>query len=228
MYFVFGRDQMKLQLSKTGFGVRERDFFFKSGFDSFERICRTNFDILIDADPQSGISFHTDALTANAANPDTDTDNIRIMIMTKALIGTCSTEPAGAGGGMQVAVCNKTGLPIDTITNLSGTVFTKFSSTDLYPSHLLVYRDTSLPLASDSRSTQLKPSFVQLSYRSGTRFNPQEKGIPNYYVFSKDSCTFSFKLREGAQSSVFLRIFYHLWQAAQELQCQSEFVKKQR
>ena len=87
MYFVFGRDQMKLQLSKTGFGVRERDFFFKSGFDrwvlsssfriffqnikilylifkkytktlfydicfSFERICRTNFDILIDADPQ--------------------------------------------------------------------------------------------------------------------------------------------------------------------------------
>merc|ERR1719397_108799 len=111
--YLLKRDQMKLQLSKTGFGVRERDFFFKSGFDSFERICRTNFDILIDADPQSGISFHTDALTANAANPDTDTDNIRIMIMTKALIGTCSTEPAGAGGGMQVAVCNKAGLKCD-------------------------------------------------------------------------------------------------------------------
>ena len=43
---------MKLQLVGSGQTVKERDFFAKTEFDSFERIVRHNFDPRNEANPQ--------------------------------------------------------------------------------------------------------------------------------------------------------------------------------
>jgi len=120
-----------------------------------------------------GVTFYSDALAANSSKPDSE--NVRIMIMAKVLVGTCvkrAEEGASESSIQTVSINNKTGLPIDTYTDSSQTMFFKFQMSEVYPEFLLVYRDTSS--GPDTRSSQLKLRFSTISYRTGTRFNPQE------------------------------------------------------
>jgi len=172
--YLLRREQLKVQLSKTGYVVKEKDFFYKSDFENFEKICRQNFDLRYEQDPRAGVTFYTDALAANNSKPESE--NVRIIIMAKVLVGTCVKrieEGAAEIAGQSISINNKTGLPIDTYTDDTQTVFFKFQMSEVYPEFLLVYRDKTA--GPDTRSTQLKVKFAKLSYRTGTRFNPQEK-----------------------------------------------------
>jgi len=172
--YLLRREQLKMQLTGTGYTVKEKDFFYKSDFDNFEKISRQNFDLRYEQDPRAGVTFYTDALAANSSKPETE--NVRIIIMAKVLVGTCVKrveEGATDIAGQSVSINNKTGLPIDTYTDESNTVFFKFHMSEMYPEFLMVYRDTNA--GPDTRSTKLKVMFAKMSYRTGTRFNPQEK-----------------------------------------------------
>ena len=107
------REQMQMQLVSTGQAVKEKDFFCKSEFDTFEATVRQNFDPRSEANPEvwdcslnlfcleycfkgfcsifyfdffaeGGVIFFTDPLAADDSKPDCD--NIRIMIMTKVTV----------------------------------------------------------------------------------------------------------------------------------------------
>ena len=49
---LFRREQMKMQLVSTGQAVKEKDFFCKSEFDTFEATVRQNFDPRSEANPE--------------------------------------------------------------------------------------------------------------------------------------------------------------------------------
>jgi len=172
--YLLRREQLKMQLSGTGYGVREKDFFYKSDFENYEKICRQNYDLRYEQDPRSGVTFYTDALAANTSKPDME--NVRLMIMTKVLVGTCVVrmdDGATQVGVPGVSINNKTGLPIDTFTDQSKTVFFKFHMCEMYPEYVLVYRDTTA--GPDTRMSKLSTEFCKMSYRSGTRINPQDE-----------------------------------------------------
>jgi len=67
----------------------------------------------------------------------------------------------------------KTDLPVDTITDSTKTRFYKFSMNEVYPEFVLVYRKKTG--GKDTRSTRLQVNHIPLRYRTGARFNPQEK-----------------------------------------------------
>jgi len=132
---------------------------------SFEKICRQNFDLRYEQDPRAGVTFYTDALAANNSKPESE--NVRIIIMAKVLVGTCVKrieEGAAEIAGQSISINNKTGLPIDTYTDDTQTVFFKFQMSEVYPEFLLVYRDKTA--APDTRydigTHSLLPSFFYL------------------------------------------------------------------
>jgi len=177
--YLLRREQMKMQLVSTGQAVKEKDFFCKSEFDTFEATVRQNFDPRSEANPEGGVIFFTDPLAADDSKPDCD--NIRIMIMTKVLVGTCVMKTEEEEGASAVPPPNtsgpsihpKTDLPVDTITDSTKTRFYKFSMNEVYPEFVLVYRKKTG--GKDTRSTQLHVKHIPLRYRTGARFNPQEK-----------------------------------------------------
>jgi len=141
---------------------------------SFEKICRQNFDLRYEQDPRAGVTFYTDALAANNSKPESE--NVRIIIMAKVLVGTCVKrieEGAAEIAGQSISINNKTGLPIDTYTDDTQTVFFKFQMSEVYPEFLLVYRDKTA--APDTRGSKLPLEYCKVSYRSGTRINPQDE-----------------------------------------------------
>jgi len=172
--YLLRREQLKVQLSKTGYVVKEKDFFYKSDFENFEKICRQNFDLRYEQDPRTGVTFYTDALAANNSKPESE--NVRIIIMAKVLVGTCVKrieEGAAEVVGQSISINNKTGLPIDTYTDDTQTVFFKFQMSEVYPEFLLVYRDKTA--GPDTRGSKLPLEYCKVSYRSGTRINPQDE-----------------------------------------------------
>jgi len=178
--YLLRREQMKMQLVSTGQAVKEKDFFCKSEFDTFEAIVRQNFDPRSEANPQGGVIFYTDPLAADDSKPDSD--NIRIMIMTKVLVGTCvmKTEEEEEGASCSPppissgpSIHPKTDLPVDTVTDSTKTRFYKFSMNEVYPEFVLVYRKKTS--GKDTRSSRLQVLHIPLRYRTGARFNPQEK-----------------------------------------------------
>jgi len=177
--YLLRREQLKMQLVATGQAVKEKDFFCKSEFDTFEATVRQNFDPRNEANPQGGVIFYTDPLAADNSKPDSD--NIRIMIMTKVLVGTCVMKTEDEDGASSAPPPNlsgpsmhpKTDLPVDTITDSTKTRFYKFSMNEVYPEFVLVYRKKTG--GKDTRSTRLQVNHIPLRYRTGARFNPQEK-----------------------------------------------------
>merc|ERR1712172_189170 len=156
--YLLRREQLKMQLVGTGQAVKEKDFFCKSEFATFEATVRQNFDPRNEAIPQGGVIFYTDPLAADDSKPDSD--NIRIMIMTKVLVGTCVMKTDEEEGASSAPLPNSSGLsihpksdlPVDTITDSTKTRFYKFSMNEVYPEFVLVYRK-----------------------KTGGKFNPQEK-----------------------------------------------------
>lgn len=141
--YLLRREQLKMQLTRTGYTVKEKDFFYKSDFENFEKVCRQNFDPRYEQDPKAGVAFFTDALAANNSKPESE--NVRIIIMAKVLVGTCVKrveEGAVEVAGQSISINNKTGLPIDTYTDETQTIFFKFQMSEVYPEFLMVYRDT--------------------------------------------------------------------------------------
>jgi len=141
--YLLRREQLKMQLAQTGYTVKEKDFFYKTDFDNYEKVCRQNFDPRCESDMRVGVAFYTDALAANTSKPDSE--NVRIIIMAKVLVGTCvkrGEEGDMEAAGQSVSINIKTGLPIDTYTDQSKTVFFKFHMSEVYPEFLMVYRDT--------------------------------------------------------------------------------------
>merc|ERR1711915_757486 len=155
--YLLRREQLKMQLSNSGYSVKEKDFFFKSDFENFERVCRQNFDLRYEPDPKMGVTFYSDALAANSSKPDSE--NVRIMIMAKVLVGTCvrrAEEGASESSIQTVSINNNTGLPIDTYTDSSQTMFFKFQMSEVYPEFLLVYRDACMVKDNDTVNTIAK------------------------------------------------------------------------
>jgi len=172
--YLLRREQLKMQLTKTGYSVKEKDFFYKSDFENFEKVCRQNFDLRYEQDLKTGVTFYTDALAANNSKPESE--NVRIIIRTKVLVGTCVKrieEAAAEVAGQTISINNKTGLPIDTYTDDTQTVFYKFQMSEVYPEFLLVYRDKNA--GPDTRGSKLPLEYCKVSYRSGTRINPQDE-----------------------------------------------------
>jgi len=172
--YLLRREQLKMQLTRTGYTVKEKDFFYKSDFENFEKVCRQNFDPRYEQDPKAGVAFFTDALAANNSKPESE--NVRIIIMAKVLVGTCVKrveEGAVEVAGQSISINNKTGLPIDTYTDETQTIFFKFQMSEVYPEFLMVYRDTAA--GPDTRRSKLSLEYCKVSYRSGTRINPQDE-----------------------------------------------------
>jgi hypothetical protein len=108
--------------------------------------------------------------------------NPRILIMGKTLISNCHflmPAPPQDGATARKPVNrlgpkhNAHGLVIDTLSNEDKTEFVKFNPNEMYPDHVLVYRDLEGP--KDDHSSRLTLKHCQVSYRSGTRYNPQEQ-----------------------------------------------------
>jgi len=55
--YLLRREQLKMQLTRTGYTVKEKDFFYKSDFENFEKVCRQNFDPRYEQDPKAGVAF---------------------------------------------------------------------------------------------------------------------------------------------------------------------------
>ena len=92
--------------------------------------------------------------------------------MSNILIGLCHEVANGASSSKHGAGAN-----IDTWCNTDKTCFYKENATEMYPEHVLVYRDVSGP--PDAHTSRLT-DFVQhcqLSYRAGARYNPQEQSF---------------------------------------------------
>eukprot|EP00091_Calanus_sinicus_P007084 TRINITY_DN17979_c0_g1_i1.p1 TRINITY_DN17979_c0_g1~~TRINITY_DN17979_c0_g1_i1.p1 ORF type:complete len:275 (+),score=56.95 TRINITY_DN17979_c0_g1_i1:210-1034(+) len=172
--YLLRREQLKMQLARTGYAVKEKDFFYKSDFENFEKVCRQNFDLRYEQDPKVGVTFYSDALAANSSK--IESENVRIIIMAKVLVGTCVKKSGGRSHrscGTKCFYQQQTGLPIDTFTDNSQTVFYKFQMSEVYPEFVLVYRDTTA--GPDTRMSKLPLEYCKMSYRSGTRINPQDE-----------------------------------------------------
>ena len=100
--------------------------------------------------------------------------NPRIIIVGQVLVSLCHNVPPG-GDLNKVPKTNAYGSIIDTFASKDKSVFYKFNACEMYPEHVLVYRDLEGPRdAHTSRLTDFV-KHCQLSYRSGTRWNPQEQ-----------------------------------------------------
>ena len=63
------------------------------------------------------------------------------MISGKTLISLCHLVPDGASVAKMGPRKNNYGLTIDTLSNNDKSIFYKFNSNEMYPDHVLVYRD---------------------------------------------------------------------------------------
>ena len=122
------------------------------------------------------------------------------MISGKTLISLCHLVPDGASVAKMGPRKNNYGLTIDTLSNNDKSIFYKFNSNEMYPDHVLVYRDLEGMYHNDQifkfsflaffvnfgsffkgpadAHTSRLTDFVRhckLSYRPGTRYNPQEQ-----------------------------------------------------
>ena len=113
------------------------------------------------------INYFSQLFIAGSTNP-------RILIVGKVLVSLCHSLPEGASSS-QGPKTNSYGMIIDTLATKDKSVFYKFDSNEMYPDHVLVYRDMEGPR--DAHSSRLTDfiKHCQLSYRSGTRWNPQEQ-----------------------------------------------------
>jgi len=190
--FLYGmyelrREQMKMQQEsleanlKTG--TKEKQFFYPTTFENLEAILRNNFNAVPNLDDvhkqqnslsrQQEVKFYDNSATANDAFEGST--NPRILISGKTLISLCHLIPDGASVAKMGPRKNNYGLTIDTLSNNEKSIFYKFNSNEMYPDHVLVYRDLEGP--ADAHTSRLT-DFVrhcQLSYRPGTRYNPQEQ-----------------------------------------------------
>ena len=115
---------------------------------------------------QAFINYLSQLFIAGSTNP-------RILIVGKVLVSLCHSLPErGANQGPKT---NSYGMIIDTFATKDKSVFYKFNPNEMYPDHVLVYRDMQGPR--DAHSSRLTDfiKHCQLSYRSGTRWNPQEQ-----------------------------------------------------
>ena len=118
--------------------------------------------------------------------------NPRILIVGKVLVSLCHSLPEGSRAytSMAPTQTNSYGMMIDTWATPDKSVFYKFNASEMYPDHVLVYRDLEGPRdAHTSRLTDFI-KHCQLSYRSGTRWNPQEQ---EFLGHRKESATSSRK-----------------------------------
>ncbi|XP_023345726.1 probable poly [ADP-ribose] polymerase DDB_G0278045 isoform X2 [Eurytemora carolleeae] len=170
--YMLRREQMKMQLKDAKKIPKEKELFYATDFTRFEQILRLNFDPRLEPDTVRGVGFFTEALAANQSFGDTK--NVKLMFMTKVLIGTCllSAEDGATATSEQIHLSSKTELPIDTLRHPKTNLFYKYNMSEVYPDILLVYRDKQIPL--DTRSCKLKVKFVKKGLRSGTRYNPDE------------------------------------------------------
>ena len=115
---------------------------------------------------QAFINYLSQLFIAGSTNP-------RILIVGKVLVSLCHSLPEG--GASQGPKTNSYGMIIDTFATKDKSVFYKFNPNEMYPDHVLVYRDMQGPR--DAHSSRLTDfiKHCQLSYRSGTRWNPQEQ-----------------------------------------------------
>jgi len=172
--YLLKRDQMKMQIK----GAVEKELYYPVGFSDFEDIVRTNFNPL--NNKKFAVPFYSDTLVAN--NSFGDKENIKLMFMTKVMVGLESVLESEGAKSIRSALSksSKTGLITDTVYCPDSKMTYKFNSTDVYPDILLLYRDTSIN--GDTRTCQLPLKHVKMLWRSGKRFNPdevQKKAIKN-------------------------------------------------
>lgn len=183
--FLYGmyelrREQMKMQQesleAKLKTGLKERQFFYPTTFENLESILRNNFNSVdnLESEHDRWVKFYAKSNVANEAFRGTT--NPRILIIGKVLTSLCHLLPEKAktkAGGFSMK--NHQGLTIDTYTDPDKASFFKANPNEMYPDHVLVYRDLSGPAdAHTSRLTDFL-QHCQVSYRSGTRYNPQEQ-----------------------------------------------------
>ena len=108
-------------------------------------------------------------------------ENPRVIVMAKVMVGVCHLLPEEEGAASRPlkvrlnSVKNSQGKRVDSFTNEEKTFFIKTLMTETYPEAVLIYRDKSG--SSDSRTsriTDVVKSGCLVSYRAGTRYNPEE------------------------------------------------------
>ncbi len=185
--FLYGmyelrREQMKMQQesleANLRTGLKEKQFFYPTTFENLEAILRNNFTSVNNLDDEQrksskAVKFYTESHQANDAFKGTT--NPRIMILGKISVSLCQMMAEGASYPRMGLYKDSRGLTIDTLSSHDQSTFFKFNANEMYPDHVLVYRDVSGP--PDAHTSRLT-NFVrhcQVSYRSGTRYNLQEQ-----------------------------------------------------
>lgn len=161
--------------AKLRTGLKEKTFFYPVTFENLESILRNNFNSVPNLEESSEddqlVRFYARSNLANEAFQGTT--NPRILIAGKVLTSLCHLLPEDKKTTFNKK--NHQGLTIDTFTSNDKTSFYKANPNEMYPDHVLVYRDLSGP--ADGHTSRLTDflQHCQVSYRSGTRYNPQEQ-----------------------------------------------------
>lgn len=95
--------------------------------------------------------------------------------MVRVMIGLCHALPE-IGASKVLSMLNQGGgKKADTFANQDGNVFLKISVNEVYPEAIIVYRDKSgFDDSRTSRISDVVKSNCLVSYRAGTRYNPEE------------------------------------------------------
>jgi len=163
---------------------KEKQFFYPTSFENLEAILKNNFTCqpnLEDAQanpsafggPQQEVKFYQRSDRANEAFQGST--NPRILIFSKVLTDVLKVLPENSKHPKHMPKTSAFGLPIDTIYSADKEMVYKFNANELYPDHVIVYRDLDGP--GDGHTSRLTDFLrhCQVSYRAGTRYNPQEQ-----------------------------------------------------
>lgn len=177
--FMLRKEQLSLQLPHK---VKERRLYYPTKFSELELIVRNNFCAV-----GGQIRFYESAKDADAAASENEETNPRVIIAARVITGTVHTISGGEksllrpnSGSTSVPFFSsadaesESGLPVDTVTDEDGRVFVKYHVNDVFPDHVIIYRNKDGP--ADCRTSRLNNvvKYCTLSYRAGTRFNPDE------------------------------------------------------
>jgi len=175
------KEQLKLDGQPT---VREKIVYVPVAFECLDSVIRNGFapgTTGISSMPVGGsysnqaVAFYPDSESANSVIPKFT--NPRILIVAKILVGVCQLLPEEECEGFCLSnQTNSKGERVDTFTNEQKEAFLKSMMTETYPESVIVYRAKNGP-SPDTRSSRIADVIKQgcvVSYRSGTRYNPDE------------------------------------------------------
>jgi len=180
--YTLRKEHMKMQIEPE-IKVKEKLFYYPTTFEKLEDIIRHGLQSKVG---ENGITFYPSSTDAN--REINNKTNPRVLVVTRVLLGICQLRPDD--NQLHNVFTMEKGLrrKVDSFTNEDKLYFIKTNINEIYPETILIYRDKNGP--SDQRGSrvmELSKRGVVISYRSGTRYNPDEQMIEAITDQSADS-----------------------------------------